>query len=41
VVLLTALNDDAKKIKKKYPDLIIGIVNKPFLKINLDKYIKN
>lgn len=39
IVLLTALSEEAKKLKKEYNNFIIGIVNKPFLKKDLDKYI--
>jgi CheY-like chemotaxis protein len=40
VVILTALASEAKKIKNKYSEIIIGIINKPFLKNDLKKYIK-
>lgn len=41
VVILTALLEEAKKLKKKYPEIISGIINKPFLRADLIKYVKN
>jgi len=41
VVILTALPEEAKKAKIKYNKLIVGIINKPFLKADLEKYVKN
>lgn len=41
VVLLTALGEEAKKVKNKYKEIINGIVIKPFLKTDLMKYVKN
>ncbi|MDD4354258.1 MAG: response regulator [Candidatus Nanoarchaeia archaeon] len=40
VVILSALPEEAKKAKFKYNDLVIGIIGKPFLKNDLDKYVK-
>jgi CheY-like chemotaxis protein len=40
VVILTALSAEAKKIKNKYSQIITGIINKPFLKNDLRKYVK-
>ena len=41
VVLLTALAEEAKKVKVKYKELVIGFVNKPFLKVDIEKYVDN